>query len=100
MFNHQQYMVVFYLPEVLTEEMIHCIPRQQRTVQRLMEQAKLQSYTLAANKLYLWVVFTCDTESELEQLIKKLPMSKYFEYQYFDVMFSTQANLHPTFSVN
>jgi len=94
------YMVVFELPSVFTKEMFNTIPKQRKVANKLLVTGKIISYTLAADRSTLWVIFKCESESELIFMIDKLPMTIYFEYTYHEIMFHEVLHAEPTFSQN
>ena len=95
-----EYMVEFVLPEFLDEKMTKTIPAQRKFVERYFQTGKLLSYTLAADRSKLWSVFYCQSEAELINLIEKMPMTRYFDYNYHEILFHEMTKLFPGFSNN
>ena len=94
-----RYMVQFsFMP--FTLEMEETIPRQRLIVDRLFDQGVLITYTLAADRSKLWAVFQADTESELLSYIESLPMTKFSDYTYNEIMFHDSSQFIPSISLN
>lgn len=98
--NVIQYMVVFKVPHPITQEVIELIPEQRIMVEKLFSANKMLIYTLDAERTTLWAVFLADSESELINLIDRLPISQYMEYEYSELMFYQSLNLLPSLSLN
>ncbi|MEM9549250.1 MAG: muconolactone Delta-isomerase family protein [Bacteroidota bacterium] len=81
-------------------EMEEMIPRQRLMVDRLFDQGVLITYTLAADRSKLWAVFQSDSESELLSYIESLPMTKYCDYTYNEIMFHDSSQFIPSISLN
>lgn len=81
-------------------EMEEMVPRQRLVVDRLFDQGVLITYTLAANRSKLWAVFQADSESELLSYIDSLPMTKYSDYTYNEIMFHDSSQFIPSISLN
>lgn len=96
-----QYMVVFTLPQPLTEEFISRIPQQRQAVNRLMQEGKMLSYSLSLETSKLWTVFSAPSEVELMELISSLPLTKYMKVHVSELTFFHSAQAFtPAFSVN
>lgn len=96
----KRYMVEFFLPPELTEKMLQSIPIQQKKVNQYFTEGKLLSYTLASDKRMLWALFVCSNEDELTDLVESLPMTRFFSYEYHEVMFHEMISLFPALSLN
>ena len=81
-------------------EMQEQIPRQRIIIDRLFGQGILLSYTLASDRSKLWIVLQADNESELLQYIESLPMTKYSDYNYSEIMFHDSNQFIPSISLN
>ncbi len=95
-----RYMVEFILPESFTVEMSAIIPAQRKKVDTYFYNGKLLSYTLAEDRSKLWAIFICQSEAELLNLIEKLPMTQFFDYNYHEVLFHEMVSHFPSFSLN
>lgn len=81
-------------------EMQEQIPRQRMIVDRLFSQGVLINYTLASDRSKLWIVIQANSESELLQYIESLPMTKYSDYNYSEIMFHDSSQFIPSISLN
>lgn len=95
-----QYMVEFTIPTPLPDDMFQMIPQQREEVDNLFTAGRLLSYTLSVEKNKLWAVFLASSESELLSYIDQLPLSKYIEYNYYELMFHQSLKLLPSMSLN
>lgn len=92
-------MVEFQLPAI-SLEMQELIPRQRFVVEKLFNQGILITYTLAADRTKLWAVIQANNESELLSYIESLPMTKYSDYNYNEIMFHDSNQFIPSISLN
>lgn len=95
-----QYMVEFKVPDPITQEIISLIPDQREIVENLFTAGKLAIYSLAEDRSMLWAIFVASSESELINLIDKLPLSSYMDYDYHQLMFHQSVQLLPALSLN
>jgi len=95
-----KYMVEFQIPTPLPEELESMIPEQRVAVHDLFMEEKLLTYTLAMDRHKLWAIFIAEDESELEELIHRMPMSQYLHYDYGQIMFHETVQYIPTMSLN
>lgn len=94
-------MVVFTLPQPLSEEFISCIPHQRQAVNRLLQEGKILNYSLSLETSKLWTVFSAQSEAELMELISSLPLTDYMKVHISELTFFHSANAFaPAFSVN
>ena len=93
-------MVEFYIPLPIDNEIYQLIPEQRKQVQILFNSGKLVAYSLAADKSKLWALIVASSESELIQIIDTLPLTKYIDYNYSELMFHQSLKLLPAMSLN
>ncbi len=94
-------MIEFALPSVMTEDFITKIPQQRLKVNELMEQGKIYSYALSADRQKLWCVVKAQTEVEAMEIIAELPLISYLDPTVNELMFNNVASLQfPMFSLN
>lgn len=99
--DRTQYMVVFTLPQPLTEEFIGRIPQQRQAVNRLMHEGKVLHYSLSLENSKLWAVFSAHSEAELMELVSSLPLTEYMKVHVSELTFFHSAqSFAPAFSVN
>ncbi len=83
------YIVIFNLPEYMDEEFITLIPSHRLKVNQLLEEGKIKSYSLAADRSKLWMVVSAADEAEVEQVITSLPLHHLIsDYDVVPLMFS------------
>ncbi len=96
-----QYMVIFTLPQPLTEAFISRIPQQRQAVNRLLQEGKILNYALSLETSKLWAVFSAHSEAELMELVSSLPLTRYMKVHVSELTFFHGAQAFtPAFSVN
>lgn len=95
-----QYMVEFDVYYSIDSDFESKIPKQRHAINLLFESGKLLSYSLSQERTKLWAVFMVESESELIQLIEKLPLTPFMDYNYSELMFHNGLSLIPTMSLN
>ena len=100
--NMSQYMVEIDLPEVLSPEFMALIPKQIETVNQLMTERVLMSYTLNSDRTKLWVTLVADSESEVITTISTFPLIKWMKFKTHELMFhhDSSAFIIPRMSLN
>ncbi len=98
--GEKQYMVEFDVYYQIDGEFEAKIPKQRNAISRLFEQKKLLAYSLSKERTKLWGVFLVSSESELIQIIEKLPLTPYMDYDYSELMFHNGLSLIPSMSLN
>ncbi|GLR17740.1 muconolactone Delta-isomerase family protein [Portibacter lacus] len=98
--DNRQYMVEFDVYYQIDGEFESKIPSQRDAISRLFAQGKLLSYSLSKERTKLWGVFLVSSESELIQLIEKLPLTRFMDYDYNELLFHNGLSLIPTMSLN
>jgi muconolactone delta-isomerase len=96
-----QYMVEFRLPEVISERFQNRIPEQRTLVNRYFSQGKLVSYGVSLEGHKAWAVFNADTEYEVLELVRNLPLTRFMSYEIKPLTFyNLIGSSVPNFSVN
>ncbi len=99
--NTIQYMVDFTMPQDLPEEFVERIPHQRAAVNRLLHEGKILNYALSLENSKLWAVFTASSETELMQLLQRLPLTRYMKVKVSELTFYNAAHpFTPAFSMN
>lgn len=98
--DSKQYMVEFDVYYRIDGDFESKIPKQRSAISRLFEQGKLLSYSLSKERTKLWGVFLVSSESELIQIIEKLPLTPFMDYDYSELLFHNGLSLIPTMSLN
>ena len=96
-----QYMVDFSLPTVLTDRFTNRIPEQRAKVNDYFVEGKLVSYAVSLESAKVWAIFNAESEVEVLNLIRELPLTRFMQYvicplTFYNVL-TTQV---PLFSVN
>lgn len=94
------YMVEFKIPDFPDEEFISTIPNQRAKVHEFLINEVILSYSLAHDRSKLWVQIKAASESELLHYIESLPLTKYLDYQYTELMFVEALPIKLNFSLN
>jgi len=71
------FLVEIALPQPLPAELIALIPEQRRKVDALLEEQKLLSYSLAADRSKVWAVVAARDLLEVRALLARLPIHRF-----------------------
>jgi hypothetical protein len=83
------YIVIFNLPDLIDENFISLIPSHRLKVNELLEEGKIKSYSLSADRSKLWVVIKAESEMEVDELLSTLPLQhRMMDYEIVPLMFS------------
>jgi hypothetical protein len=93
-------MVEFELPESLTEYFLSLVPSQRETVEILMSEGKIRSYSLALDRSVLWVIMESESEFDVMEIISQLPLSDFMHPYISELMFHNSAMAINRFSLN
>ncbi|MCB9232896.1 MAG: hypothetical protein H6581_14585 [Bacteroidia bacterium] len=97
----KQFMVEVSLPNVLSPKFISLIPKQRAMINKLVNQGKISSYTLALDRSKLWSVFVAESEKEVEDILNRWPIIEFMDYEIYDLFFHEMAaNALPAISLN
>jgi muconolactone delta-isomerase len=96
----EQYLVEIFLPE-FTEEFFELVPPQREYINKCMSKGSIRSYSLAADRSKLWVVFTTAGETEMLKTLNRFPIIKWINYKVYPLMFHNSMELMiPAISLN
>jgi len=95
-----QYMVDFTFNGTLSEEFFDLIPYQRVMVNKFFQQGKLVNYALSIEKAKVWAIFNANSESEVQQMINKLPLIKFMEVEISLLSQLDGQKVEPVFSLN
>lgn len=96
----EQYLVEVFLPE-FTKEFFELVPAQREYIDKCMSRGSIRSYSLAADRSKLWVVFTTKDEAEMMRTLKRFPIIKWINYKTYPLMFHNSMEIMiPTISLN
>ncbi len=94
-------MVEFDLPVEMNQEFMQKIPAQRLKVNELMENGKILSYSLSADRQKLWCILKVESELEVMEVIADFPLIKYMRPSINELMFHNMVAARiPLFSLN
>ena len=96
-----QFMVNFTLPAVLSDRFTEKVPEQRAVVNTYFAEGKLVSYAVSLEKAKSWAVFNAETETDVIEMVRALPLTRYMRYEicpltFYNIMIARM----PLFSVN
>ncbi|HMX40206.1 MAG TPA: muconolactone Delta-isomerase family protein [Saprospiraceae bacterium] len=99
--SSNQYMVDFTLPQELSDEFVERVPDHRALVHKMLLEGKILSYALSLESGKLWAVFSASSESELMQMVQRLPLTRYMKVRVSELTFFNSAHsFTPAFSMN
>jgi len=99
--NTVQFMVDFTMPHELPDEFVERIPDQRAIVHKMLHEGKILNYALSLENSKLWAVFSVGSETELMQLVQRLPLTRYMKVRVSELTFYNAAHpFTPAFSMN
>jgi muconolactone delta-isomerase len=81
-------------------EFMDLIPKQRSLINQYFVDGKLLNYSLNKERTRLWAIFKTDTEIELISLIDTLPLTRFMDYSYEELLFNNSISMIPTISLN
>lgn len=94
-------MVDFTLPQILSEDFLKLIPQQRSKVNELFREGKLVNYALSLDHSKMWAVLNANNESEVEDLLLKLPLTRFMDFDVRMLTFFNSVGAEaPVFSMN
>ena len=94
-------MIEFELPSVMDEEFMQKIPAQRLKVNEMMENGKILSYSLSADRQKLWCILKAESELEAIEAISEFPLIGYMDPTITELMFHNMVAARiPLFSLN
>lgn len=94
------YMVEFDILYPNDMEFMDLVPKQRALINEYFVSGKLMSYSLNMERSRLWAIFKLETEMELISLVDSLPLSRFMDYEYEQLLFSNSISMIPTISLN
>lgn len=85
--NMKEYMVEIKLPHEFSSKFIALIPKQRAMVNELLGKHRILHYTLSADRVRLWIVFSAKSRKEVESMIAEFPLIEWMRYQINDLSF-------------
>ena len=94
-------MIEFELPSVMDEEFMQKIPAQRLKVNEMMENGKILSYSLSADRQKLWCILKAESELEAIEAISEFPLIGYMDPTITELLFHNMVAARiPLFSLN
>jgi len=75
------FIVEIKLPDVIDELFMRKIPSHRAFINLLINQGKIQSYTINDKRTKGWIIFNTDSKAETEQLIEQLPIYEFITFR-------------------
>ena len=75
------FMVEIKLPEEINENFMRKIPSHRAFINLLINQGKIQSYTINEDRTKGWIIFNTDNKAETERLMEQLPIFGFISYR-------------------
>jgi muconolactone delta-isomerase len=75
------FIVEIKLPEEIDELFMRKIPSHRAFINLLINQGKIQSYTINDSRTKGWIIFNTDNKAETEQIMEQLPIYEYIHYK-------------------
>ncbi len=97
----QAYMITLLLPRELTLEFAATIPMHRAHINRLFEQGRLTSYSVAADRSRVWATMVGVDENEIRAEVEKMPLYRFAEVSIQPLLFQNVAAARlPVISLN
>lgn len=96
----KQFMVAFELPNPLPMEFIRAIPEQRNTINYLLSEGIVKSYSLAVDRSVLWIVVAANTDFEAMEVIAQMPLTDYMTPSISELAFHNASDMVLQFSLN
>ena len=93
-------LVEMFLPE-MNDEFVAAIPAQRAFIDKCLSRGVVRSYSLAADRSKVWIVFNTDTEVEMRQMLRRFPIINWVTYRVYPLMFHHTMDVSvPALSLN
>jgi hypothetical protein len=87
-FVMKNYMVDAQLENYLEEELLTLITNQRMVVTRLMEKGLVIGYSLSQDRSKLWIIIHANSEKQVRELLRKMPLYRYMNAVTYELAFS------------
>lgn len=85
----------------MDEAFMEKVPEQRAKINEMMEQGRILSYSLAADRSKLWCIVSADSELAVLEALAEFPLIDYMTPDIIELMFSNVVSLRvPMFSLN
>jgi muconolactone delta-isomerase len=97
----QNYMIIMRLPDYFTPDFVALIPQQRAHVNRLFQEHRISSYSLAMDRSYVWACMPGESADEVLRAVAKFPLYKYMKVEVQALAFHESASIVlPKISLN
>jgi muconolactone delta-isomerase len=80
------FMVEIKLPSEIDTNFMLKIPKHRAFINVLINQGKIQSYTINEERTKGWIIFNTETVTEAETLIQQLPLYEFITYKIHTIL--------------
>ncbi len=80
------FMVDIKLPDEIDINFMKRIPSHRAFINQLINDGKIQSYTINEERTRGWIIFNAKTETEVNQIMEQLPLFEYIQFHIHKVM--------------
>ena len=94
------FMIEFELPDTFSEAFLALIPQQRLFIDNLLADGTVKSYSLALDRSRLWTVLIAESEIEVVEIIKTMPLRDHMLAHISQLMFHNVAEQMVPFSLN
>lgn len=85
------YMIDIQLPDDFTQDFIELIPYQRALIDQLMNEGKILTYSLAANRSKLWVIVDANNRHEVYNILSGFPIFDFIKSTVSELAFHNHA---------
>ena len=96
----KKYMVEFEVPYYFDDNLEELLREQKKSISDYFVQGKIFSCTVTKDLARMWMIMLADSESELLNIIDSLPVSRFCEYDYTELMVHNTVQFIPDYSLN
>ena len=93
-------MVEFVVPYYFEDDMEELLEEQKNSLTEYFYEGKIFSCTVSKDLTRMWMVMIADSESELLSIIDSLPISRFCDYDYSEIMVHHTVQFIPEHSLN
>jgi len=95
-----KYMVEFNIQPFFQVEIEEILEEQKMAIADSLYEGKVFSFSLSNDLSQMWMIVLADSESEMVSIIDNMPISKYCDYNYKELMIHHTVQFIPEHSLN
>lgn len=80
------FMVEIKLPDEIDSHFMRKIPSHRAFINQLINQGKIQSYTINEERTRGWIIFNTENEVEVNTIMEQLPLYEFIQFKIHHVM--------------